>query len=200
MVIAKEDGYIRCTVRIPLCFGGIMAAKKKIGNVRSDVQVRKHRGGSRITGNVPGGTRATTQQLKPRSKTLGAIKIDSNIGEQRWDGEHIRQGIRLSGDVAVWVEEAAHYLGMALCTYLGHIGSPCTSCIKWAEQKIAFAIIQKGVEEDNDELRNFGNRLNRAIKRVASILDLEIVSRVQAGTKSNRRKTKSAKRSSTKKN
>lgn len=188
-----------------------MAGKKQIGSARTGAPARKRRTVSRTTGNAPGGTQPTTQEQEHRSKTVGSFNVDINrsdrtssvshgeavVGADRWDGEHIRQGMRLKGDVAVWIEEASHHLAMALCHYSNHIGKPCSDCLRWSQQELAFAITMKGTVTEDERLRALGV----SVASSARMADMAVGSGVQARTKGGRdAKRKGTKQSRTKKN
>lgn len=196
-----------------------MAERKKTGRAPTAAPDKKRKAGSRTTGNVSGGTRSTTREQRRPSEELGKWNVNKEavargtqqdspsdigvVGSDRWDGERMRAGIRLPGDTASWLEEAAHYLSMAICHYLGHVGKPCSACVRWAEQELAFAVSQKGVIENDSNLLSLGHSL-------AGFLggshfgdsSTGVVSRgVQAGSQSHRngRKNKGTKQPRTKK-
>lgn len=99
-----------------------MGKRKKIGGVRTTASPPKPGEGGRTSGTVGSGT------------------LPTGTAAQRPSEDHPFVGIQLPGDVTVWLEEAAHRLAMAICTYCDHMFVPCNGCLRWAEAELKFAI------------------------------------------------------------
>ena len=88
--------------------------------------------------------------------TLGASKSDEPMpGHMKpaWQAGdppiHRRTGARLAGNVLVWVEEAEHYLAMAVCNLMEHMYQPCSECLCWARDEITFALHMRRSTSDS---------------------------------------------------
>lgn len=74
--------------------------------------------------------------IRDGAKILSQKLISVRRGETR----HRRESLRVPGDLVDHMDSSAHHLALAVC---GHIPSPCTECLAWADLCVYGLIAEK---------------------------------------------------------